>query len=149
MKRIKTTILVAILMILTSVVIGVAAESVFLKNIQRDMENSEDNLFLVEITFTILINDGCGCNPIEGVEVSAYGGAGNDQNITDIDGICVLVLEIYGEYTVTISAEGYIPVLFDFVVIDEQFFTFQMTVKDDSVSTMVPVLNHFTRILNR
>ena len=137
-------------MILTTYVIGVAADSVFINN-QQNIRNDavQDMPFFVEITFTILINDGCGCNPIEGVTVSAYGGAGNDENVTNIDGVCVLLLEVNSEYTVTITAEGYIPVLFDFVIIDEQFFTFQMTLIDDSTPSMMPFINHITRILNR
>ena len=151
MKRVKTTILVAILMILTTFVLGVAAESVFMKNQQRNQSDIIEDmpLFFIEISFTILINDGCGCNPIEGVTVSAFGGAGNDENVTDIDGKCVLLLEINSEYTVSITEENYIPVLFDFVIIDEQFFVFQMTLKDESTSSIMPVLNHNTKILNR
>jgi hypothetical protein len=150
MKRVKTTFFVAVLMILTTYVLGVAAESVFLNN-QQNIRNDyvEDMPFFVEITFTILINDGCGCNPIEGVTVSAFGGAGNDENVTNIDGVCVLLLEVNSLYTVSITAEGYIPVLFDFVIIDEQFFTFQMTVIDDSTTSLMPFINHITRILNR
>ena len=151
MKRVKTTFLVAILMILTTYVIGVAAESVFINNqIMKNNEYNEDMpFFLTEITFTIMINDGCGCNPIEGVTLTAFGGAGNDGNVTDIDGKCVLLLEINSEYTVSISHDDYIPVLFDFVVIDEQFFVFQMTLKDESVQSLTPVMNHNEIVLNR
>ncbi len=151
MKRVKTTILVAILMILTTFVLGVAAESVFMKNQQKNQNDIIEDmpLFFTEITFTIMINDGCGCNPIEGVTVSAFGGAGNDENVTDIDGKCVLLLEINSEYTVSITAENYIPVLFDFVVIDEQFFVFQMTLKDDSTASIMPAFHQVLSLLNR
>jgi len=115
MKRIKTIFLVAILVISTTYVLGVAAESVFMNNQQKIEYNDIDNtpIFFTEITFTIMINDGCGCNPIEGVSVSAFGGAGNDQNVTDINGKCILLLEINSEYTVSITHDEYIPVLFD------------------------------------
>ena len=150
MKRVKTTFFVAVLMILTTYVIGVAADSVFINNQQNIRnDNVEDMPFFVEITFTILINDGCGCNPIEGVTVSAYGGAGNDENVTNIDGVCVLLLEVNSEYTVSITQESYIPVLFDFVVLDEQFFNFQMTLKDDSTNSINSFISHITEILNR
>jgi len=151
MKRIKTIFLVAILVISTTYVLGVAAESVFMNNQQKIEYNDIDNtpIFFTEITFTIMINDGCGCNPIEGVSVSAFGGAGNDQNVTDINGKCILLLEINSEYTVSITHDEYIPVLFDFVVIDEQFFVFQMTLKDESVHSLTPVLNHNTILTNR
>ena len=151
MKKVKSTILVVVLMILATFVLGVAAESVFIKNQQKNQSNSASDmsLFFTEITFTIVINDGCGCNPIEGVTVSAYGGAGNDINVTDIDGKCVLLLEINSEYTVSITAENYVPVLFDFVVIDEQFFVFQMSLLDDSTESTIPVIHQIMNILNR
>lgn len=151
MKKVKTTILVVILMILATFVIGVAAESVFIKNRQKNIKNSIDQplFFDAEITFTILINDGCGCNPIVGATVFATGGAGNDEGITDVNGTCVLQLEINSIYTVSITAENYIPILFDFVVIDDQFFVFQMTLEDDSTASMIPVIYHIMNILNR
>jgi len=150
MKKVKTTILLVFLMILTTFILGVAAESVIMKNKQNCISNSigEDSFIEAEITFTILINDGCGCNPIEGVTVSAYGGAGSDENVTDVDGICLLRLEINSIYTVSITAENYIPVLFEFVVIDDQFFSFQMTLKDDSTHSMMPIIQHIKNILN-
>jgi hypothetical protein len=150
MKKITTSILVVILMILSTFVIGVAAESVLIKNQPKTSNNNNgDNpIFFTEITFNILINDGCGCNPIEGVNVYAYGGAGNDENVTDIDGICILLLEINSIYTVEITAENYVPVIFEFIVIDEQYFVFQMTVIDDNVNSMLPTFQHMMNILN-
>jgi len=151
MKKVKTTILVVILMILTTFVIGVAAESVLIKNQIKTSNNSvsDEPLFFTEITFNIVINDGCGCQPIEGVTVSAFGGAGNDINVTDIDGTCILLLEINSIYTVEITAESYVPVIFEFIVIDEQYFVFQMTLIDDSVNSMLPAFQHMMNVLNR
>jgi len=151
MKKVKITILIVILMILITFVIGVAAESILMKNQQRNQSIIiyEKPSFFSEITFTIVINDGCGCNPIEGVEVSAYGGAGNDENITGIDGTCVLELEINSIYTVSITEEGYIPVIFEFIVIDDQYFVYQMTLKDDSTASIMPVFHKIMNVLNR
>ncbi len=151
MKRVKTTILVAIFLILTTSLIGVAAESVFMNNQQKNQSGiiEDTPLFFTDITFTIMINDGCGCNPIESVTVSAFGGAGNDENVTDIDGKCVLLLEIDSQYTVSITHESYIPVLYDFVVIDEQFFVFQMTLIDESTSSAISAFQHVLNRLNR
>lgn len=151
MKKVKTTILVVILMILTTFVIGVAAESVLIKNQIKTSNNSvsDEPLFFTEITFNIVINDGCGCQPIEGVTVSAFGGAGNDINVTDIDGTCILLLEINSIYTVEITAENYVPIIFEFIVIDEQYFVFQMTLIDDSVNSMLPAFQHMMNVLNR
>lgn len=151
MKKVKTTILIVILMILTTFVIGVAAESVLMKNQEKDKSDIivDKPLFLAEITFTIVINDGCGCNPIEGVTISAYGGAGNDENVTDVDGTCVLELEINSIYTVSITEENYVPVLFEFTVIDDQYFVYQMTLKDESTASMTPAIQKIMDPLNR
>ena len=151
MKKLKTSILVVILVVLSTFVLGVAAESAFIKNQLKTSNNSvsDQPIFFTEISFRIVINDGCGCNPIEGVTVSAFGGAGNDINITDIDGNCVLVLEIDSIYTVEITEENYIPVIFEFIVIDEQYFVFEMTLKDESVNSMLPTFQHMMNIINR
>lgn len=151
MKNVKTTILIVILMILTTLVIGVAAESVLMKNQEKNKSDIifDKPSFLAEITFTIVINDGCGCNPIEGVTISAYGGAGNDENITDVDGTCVLELEINSIYTASITEEDYVPILFEFIVIDDQYFVYQMTLKDESTASMTPAIQKIMDILNR
>ena len=151
MKKVKTSILVVILMILSTFVIGVAAESAFIKNQIKTSNSSvsDQSLFFTEISFRIVINDGCGCNPIEGVTVAAYGGAGNDINITDIDGNCVLILEIDSIYTVEITAEGYVPIIFEFIVIDEQYFVFEMSVIDDSVNSNFQAFQHIINLLTR
>ena len=151
MKKIKTSILVVIIMILSTLTIGVAAESAFIKNQIKTSNSSvsDQPIFFVDISFRIVINDGCGCNPIEGVTVGAFGGAGNDVNVTDIDGNCVLSLEIDSIYTVEITAEGYVPIIFEFVVIDEQYFVFEMSVIDDSVNSMIPVFHNMIRVLSR
>lgn len=151
MKKLKTSILVVILIVLSTFVLGVAAESAFIRNQLKTSNNSvsDQPIFFTEILFRIVINDGCGCNPIEGVTVSAFGGAGNDINVTDIDGYCVLVLEIDSIYTVEITEENYIPIIFEFIVIDEQYFVFEMTLKDESVNSMLPTFQHMMNILNR
>ena len=151
MKKVKTSILVVILMILSTFVIGVAAESAFIKNEIKTSNSSvsDQPLFFTEISFKIVINDGCGCNPIEGVTVAAFGGAGNDVNVTDIDGTCILVLEIDSIYTVEITAEGYVPIIFEFVVIDEQYFVFEMSIIEDSVNSNFQAFQHIIDLLTR
>jgi hypothetical protein len=151
MKKVKTSILVVILMILSTFVIGVAAESAFIKNQIKTSNSSvsDQPLFFTEISFKIVINDGCGCNPIEGVTVAAFGGAGNDVNVTNIDGTCILVLEIDSIYTVEITAEGYVPIIFEFVVIDEQYFVFEMSIIEDSVNSNFQAFQHIIDLLTR
>ena len=151
MKRVRTTILLVVLIIFATYVIGVAAESVLMKNNQQNLNNEYDKLsfFDAKIIFTILINDGCGCNPIEGATIVATGGAGYEENVTGIDGTCVLQLEINSIYTISITAENYIPIIFEFDIIDDQFFNFQMTLIDDSAPTIIPVTHNTIDIFNR
>ena len=128
MKNTKKIIFVVILMVLSTFTIGIAAEAVFMKNQQKNINNSisQPSLFDAEITFTIVIDDGCGCNPIEGVHIQAYGGSGSDEGVTDENGTLILYLEINAEYRVDITSEEYRPIRFDFNIIDDQYFVFQM-----------------------
>ena len=137
MKRMKIIILVVILMVLSTFAIGIAAEAVLMKNQEKNINNgiSQPSLFDAEITFTILIDDGCGCNPIEGAFIKAYGGSGYEEGLTDENGTLILHLEINAEYRVEINAEDYISLLFDFNIIDDQYFIFQMREKDTSSQT--------------
>ena len=98
-----------------------------------------------EITFTILVDDGCGCNPIEGVFIGAYGGSGYDEGVTDENGTLILNLEINAEYRVEITAEEYRPIIYDFNVIDDQYFIFLMKEKGTSSQT-IPL---FQTLINR
>ncbi len=134
MKRVKTTILVVILMILSTVAIGIAAESVITKNQEKNINNqvNQRSFFDAEIKFTVVVDDGCGCNPIEGAIIKAYGGSGYNEGVTDKNGTVIFYLEINAEYRVEIESENYLKILFDFDIIDDQYFVFQMIKKEKS-----------------
>jgi len=134
MKRMKIIILTILLVIVTTYTIGIAAEAVMMKKQDNDFTNeiSQPLLFDAEITFTVVVDDGCGCNPIEGALIIAYGGSGYDEGVTDENGTVILQLEINTDYTVEITAEDYRRILFDFNVIDDQYFVFQMVKKGTS-----------------
>jgi len=138
MKRMKIIILMILLMIVTTYTIGIAAESVLIKKQDDDFSNeiSQPLLFDAEITFTVVIDDGCGCNPIEGALIKAYGGSGYNEGVTDANGTITLQLEINAEYRVEITEEEYRRILFDFNVIDDQYFVFQMVKKGTSSQTV-------------
>ena len=151
MKRMKTTVLVIFLMVLATFAIGIVAEAVIVKNQQKNIQNDipQQSLFDAEITFYILTGDGCGCNPIPGVSIYA-GSEPGEYGETDEDGMCVLTLEILGEYEVYIEAEKHLEIEFEFNVIDDQTFTFHMFKKDDSSSRETSLLYRLvTNILNR
>jgi hypothetical protein len=154
MKRLKTTILVVILMVLATFTIGIAVEANLLKNQQKENSISDQKhiknigqstLFDAKITFYVLTGEGCACTPIPGVSIIATGGEGNDSGITDNEGKCILTLVINGEYQVYIDAEGYQKNYFEFNVIDDQTFTFHLFEKKDTSSSSLPLLYHLVR----
>jgi hypothetical protein len=147
MKNTIKIIFVVILMVFSTFAIGIAAEAVLMKNQEKNINNgnSQPSLFDADITFTVVVDDGCGCNPIEGVHVQAYGGAGSDEGVTDANGTVILQLEINAEYQVFISSPEYRPIIFDFNIIDDQYFVFQMKPKGTSSQT-VPL---FQSLINK
>ena len=127
-----------ILIVISTFAIGIAAEAVLMKKQDNNSFNeiSQPLLFNAEITFTIVVDDGCGCNPIEGALIKAYGGSGYEEGVTDENGTLILELEINAEYRVEITAENYRKILFDFNIIDDQYFIFQMVKKGSSSQTV-------------
>ena len=138
MKRMKKIFLIISLMVISTFVIGIAAEAGLMNKQEKNFFNeiSKPLLFNAEITFTVVVDDGCGCEPIEGALISAYGGSGYDEGVTDENGTITLQLEINADYTVEITADGYRRILFDFNVIDDQYFVFQMIKKGTSSQTV-------------
>ena len=147
MKKIKTAFLVVILIVLSVFTIGIAAEAAILQ--KQKNENIQNSFYPAEITFYIYKGEGCGCIPLVGATISAYGGEGSDSGATDENGICVLTLDIYGEYRVQIEAEDFTMILFDFNVVDNQEFSFHMQEKSESSSYSNSLLHKLmSRILN-
>ena len=62
MKRMKTTVLMIILIVLATFAVGIAAEAFPMKNEQKNTRNDlgQQSLFDAEITN----RKGCGCSPI-------------------------------------------------------------------------------------
>ena len=151
MKRMKIIILMAILILVSTFAIGIAAEAVLMKYQDNNFNSriSQPSLFDAEITFTIVVDDGCGCNPIEGALIKAYGGSGYDEGVTDENGTLILQLEINSEYRVEITAEGFRSILFDFNIIDDQYFVFQMVKKGTSSQTVQLFNSIIDKLLTR
>jgi hypothetical protein len=119
----KTVVFVILSLALTILSIGVIANA---NNINNKENIAQPSFFDAEITFYIFTGEGCACTPIQGVSVSAYGGAGNESGVTDIDGKCVLTLEINSEYDIYIQGEGLQEIYFEMNIIDDQTFTFHL-----------------------
>ena len=116
--------------------VGIVAEAALIKNNEKKINdnNPQNSMFNAEVMFTIQTGEGCGCDPIKDVKVSAYSGEGHIDGITDENGICVLSLVILAEYEIIIEAEDYQNINFEFNVIDDQNFIFHMFEKKDSSS---------------
>jgi hypothetical protein len=112
--------------------------------VQKNKHPANQSFFFAQIEFTLVVGDGCACDPIENVPIVAYGldTGHNDSNITDDDGFCVLELEIDSNYRVTIDDvnEDYQIIIFDFLVVDDQTFTFQLQEIKDSIPQNFPLL---------
>ena len=141
MNKIKKTGLLAILLIFSILAIGIAGGATFVKDSQinnklvrvKSVNKIQPQLFDAEITFYIWEGDGCACEPIEGATIFATGGESNDSGVTDADGKCVLTLVENSEYRVSIEADKFHRVKFDFEVIGDQTFNFHM--KENKVNS--------------
>jgi hypothetical protein len=90
--------------------------------------------FYANITFNVYEGEGCGCVPLRGVPLNATGRDTDHftSGVTDDNGTCVLQLEYDKTYRVSIQAVDHESVLFDFVVLDNQAFSFHMKVIEES-----------------
>ena len=113
---------------------------------QKNKHPANQSLFFAQIEFTLFVGDGCACDPIEDVQIVAFGldTGHNDSNITNDDGFCVLELEIDSNYRVIIEDENeeYQIIMFDFLIVDDQTFTFHLQELDDSISQNFPMLHN-------
>ena len=151
MKRMKKTVLVIIIIVLATFSAGIAAEAVLMKNEQKNNLNNlnQQSLFDAEIIFYVYEGEGCGCVPVNGASVIA-GGEPGESGVTDEEGKCVLTLIILEEYRVSIEAEDFHTVLFDFNVLDDQTFAFHMQEKEKSSQDSFLLFYSFVKnILNQ
>lgn len=153
MKKVKT-IFIASLMILTTFVISAAAQSILINSEQKNNTNPaiQNTNFDAEITFYIYEGEGCSCIPITGAYINATGSEGQVFNVTDDEGICVLNLVILSEYRVSIEAENFNTVMFNFDIVDDQTFKFHMGEANEvssqnllQVKQIIHALNQFLR----
>ncbi|MDH7507749.1 MAG: hypothetical protein QHH15_08215 [Candidatus Thermoplasmatota archaeon] len=137
MRKIKTILIILIICVTFS--IGTAAQSLFTileKTSSINHETRKTN-FEAKITIYVFNGVGCSCKPIVGAYVNATGSEGPLFNITDEDGKCVLNLTIYSEYRITIEAENYHTVMFNFDVVYDQTFKFHMgEANEDSMQNL-------------
>lgn len=103
-------------------------------------QSTLDPRFFAQISFLLSEGEGCGCTPMREVPILAEGLTTdhNASGLTDDDGILILELEYDQQYRIHIDYEGFQRVLFDFVVIDDQAFTFHLKQKNTPVPINFP-----------
>lgn len=101
--------------------------------------------FYANISIRLYEGDGCGCVPLRGITINATSRDTDHytSGITDENGLCVLQLEFDKTYRISIQDAYHESVLFDFVVIDDQAFSFHTKiVQSSSVGTFLQMFLH-------
>jgi len=133
-------VLVAVFSLIIAVNAGYVSDS---PTSQKTPEmNTTQTDFYANVTFNVFEGDGCGCVPLRSVPLNATGRDTDHSTsgLTDDEGQCVLQLEYDKTYRISIIEADHESVLFDFVVIDDQVFSFHM--KEVETSSVA----HFFRI---
>jgi hypothetical protein len=143
MKKTRSTVFKTTLMLLATFSLVIAANAGYIAVQPEKQEikatgNAYQSEFYAEISFYIYEGDGCACVPVRNAPIFAQGldTDHNDSGFTDDDGLCILELEYDATYRVTLEMEAFQMVLFDFVVIDDQTFTFHMQEEDTSTPNL-------------
>jgi hypothetical protein len=135
MKKLSSAMVKMAVVLLTVFSLIIAANAGYVSNNQQTTRIMKaQNDFYANITFNVYEGEGCGCVPLRGVPINA---TGRDTDhftfgVTDDNGTCVLQLQYDKTYRVSIQSVDHESVLFDFVVIDNQMFSFHMKVIDSS-----------------
>lgn len=135
---------IAVIAIL-SLIIAVNAGQVALQP-NTDKENPTD--FYANITFKVFEGDGCECVPLGGSFINATGldTDHNAFNVTNDRGVCVLQLQFDKTYRVSVQISDHETVLYDFNVIDDQTFAFNLK---KTVTSPTPVPSALQMILQK
>lgn len=140
MKKSKIALFLISILFLATFSIEVSAISIDLKSQVKKINNiaTHHTLFNATIFFQLWVATGCGCDPVSDATIIALGLDidDHDEGITDQYGQCSLQLEINYHYRITIQAEGYVQIMFDFLVIGEQEFEFHLQEEESSITSI-------------
>ena len=123
------------LLAILSFVIAAHAGTLSTQQLKKDITpQNAPTEFYANITFHVYEGEGCGCVPLRGVPINATGRDTDHitNGTTDDNGQCILQLEFDKTYRITIQNGDHESVLFDFVVIDNQAFSFHLKVIETS-----------------
>ena len=138
MKKISSAMVKMAVMLLAVLSLIVAAHAGYVSSNLKSQKTTQvmntQTDFYANITFNVYEGEGCGCAPLQGVSLNATGRDTDHSTsgVTDDDGNCVLLLEYDKTYRVSIQAVDYESVLFDFIVLDNQVFSFYLKVIEES-----------------
>ena len=148
MKKIRPAVFTTAIMLLAIFSLIIAANAGY-STIQHEKQenqitkNGNVGEFYAKISISTFEGEGCGCVPVQYVAVAAYGRDTDhfDTNITDFNGFCILELEYDATYRVTVEIEDFQLIMYDFMVLDDQPFTFHMQELEDSSPQVFSLLH--------
>jgi hypothetical protein len=132
MKKISATVvkIMFVFVATLSLIVAVNAGQVSLtqKTVIKAPVKLNPTDFYANITFSVFEGDGCECVPMSGSFVNATGRDTDHytSNITNDKGVCVLQLQFDKTYRVSVQISDHESVLYDFNVLDDQSFTFNL-----------------------
>lgn len=104
--------------------------------------------FYTNITYKVYEGEGCECVPLGGCFVNATR-LDTDHtafNVTDDKGVCMLQLQFDKIYRVSVQISDHESMLYDFNVIDDQTFAFNLK---KTVTSLTPVPSALQTMLQR
>jgi hypothetical protein len=147
MKKISSAIIKIAVVILAVFFLIIAANAGNVSNTPNVEKKTESKNVLTEfyanITFSVFEGEGCECVPLRGSFINATGRDTDHSafGVTNDKGVCVLQLQFDKTYRVSVQISNHESVLYDFNVLDDQSFTFNLK-KTQASSTFVPLSMH-------
>jgi hypothetical protein len=159
MKKITSTTMKMTVVICAIFSLIVAANAGYVTttqhNVKKTPQINASTVFYANITFHVYEGEGCGCVPLRGVPLNATGRDTDHytSGVTDDEGNCILQLEFDKTYRVSVQEKDHESVLFDFMVIDDQTFSFHLKVIEESshglslIQTMLHKIEFVKRLI--
>lgn len=130
MKKITSAILAGMLLAATSTFIFAANAGTITPSprVVQQEHHISPMQFQATISFQVFEGEGCECIPLTNVPITAFSKDTyeNDSNVTNDEGFCTLRMNYDETYQVHIVADNYESVLYDFKVLDNQPFVFNL-----------------------
>ena len=128
MKKTKSVMLTVGFLVAAFSLIVAANAGYVTPPVKTEIHKGLSDPYYATITYHVYEGDGCECVPMINVPIVAQSRDSdhNDSNVTDEEGMCTLHLNYNQVYRVSITSDGFESVLYDFLVIDNQPFVFNL-----------------------